>query len=62
MKKSKYDCVVLVARNHGLDTLRYLVKNEQNYNIVGIFTHRFNPKLYDPQKNERVDFKDYFEF
>jgi len=57
----KYKCLVLVARNHGLETVKQLFKSDI-FEIIAIFTHKFNPKSYDPQQKERTDFHDYSKF
>lgn len=57
----KYKCLVLVARNHGLDTIKQLFKSDF-FEIIAIFTHKFNPKSYDPQQKVRTDFHDYSKF
>ena len=57
----KYACLFLAGRNHGLETLKKL--NElSDYNIISIFTHKFNPKLLDNQQKERDDFSNYEKF
>jgi methionyl-tRNA formyltransferase len=57
----KYACLFLAARNHGLETLKKL--NElSDYNIIAIFTHKFNPKSLDNQQKERDDFSNYEKF
>jgi methionyl-tRNA formyltransferase len=57
----KHACLVLAGRNHGLETLKKL--NElSNYNIIAVFTHKFNPKSSDSQQKERNDFSDYQKF
>ena len=57
----KFTCLVLAGRNHGLETLKNL--NElSDYNIISIFTHKFNPKSLDIQQKERDDFSDYEKF
>jgi methionyl-tRNA formyltransferase len=57
----KFACLVLAGRNHGLETLKNL--NElSDYNIIAIFTHKFNPKSLDTQQKERDDFSDYEKF
>ena len=45
-KKNPIRCIGLVAREHGLTTLKELQSNN-NYNIIAIFTHKLNPKSYD---------------
>lgn len=55
---NQYKCVVLFAREHGLESLRKLIKSK-NYKIIAIFTHRLNPKSYDSQRKERSDFNDF---
>ena len=55
----KIKCLVLVARIHGLETLRYLVEKKPKYAVIGVFTHKLNPKSYDPMRRERSDFPDY---
>lgn len=57
-KNKKFTCVALVARKHGLETIKRLI-GSSNFEIVGIFTHRLNPKVYDVNRNERKDFKDF---
>lgn len=58
MKNTQYTCIVLFARKHGLETLETLIRLEK-FKISAIFTHRFNPRSYDPQRNERSDFKEF---
>ena len=60
-KFKKYDCLVLAGRNHGLATLNFLNKSNK-YNIIAIFTHKFNPKSYDIEQKERSDYSDYEKF
>ena len=57
-KNNKIKCVVLVAREHGLSTLREL-QSTNNYQITAIFTHKFNPKSYDAERKIRDDFEDF---
>ena len=57
-KNEKFTCIALVARNHGLETIKELI-NSSNFKIIAIFTHKLNPKSYDPERNERSDFKDF---
>jgi methionyl-tRNA formyltransferase len=57
----KYTCLFLAGRNHGLETLKNL-KEISDYNIIAIFTHKFNPKSLDTQQKERDDFSDYEKF
>ena len=57
-----YTCFALVARDHGLTTLKHLVENESDYEITCIFTHKFNPLVYDPEKKVRSDFQDFKNF
>lgn len=54
-----YKCLALVARNHGYATIKHLLENESNYEIITIFTHKLNPKVYDPQQKTRDDFKNF---
>ena len=56
-----YSCLALAAREHGLAALDELVKSEQ-YKIIGLFTHRLNPKSYDASRQQRLDFGDFAEF
>ena len=58
MTFNPHKCIVLVAREHGLESLKKLIELK-NYKIIAIFTHRLNPKSYDPQRGERSDFKDF---
>jgi len=58
MENEKFTCVLLVARKHGLETIKKLI-SLSNYKINGIFTHRLNPKVYDSKRNQR---QDYIEF
>ena len=51
-------CIALVARNHGLETIKELIQSS-NFKLIAIFTHKINPKSYDPLRNERNDFKDF---
>ena len=57
----KYTCLFLAGRNHGLESLKNLNKLP-NYDIIAIFTHKFNPKSLDTQQKERDDFSDYEKF
>ena len=57
-KNNKIRCVALVAREHGLSTLREL-QSTNNYQITAIFTHKFNPKSYDAETKIRDDFEDF---
>ena len=57
-----YKCIAFVARIHGYTTIKHLVENESNYDIIGIFTHKLNPKSYDPQRKIRNDFKNFENF
>ena len=56
-KNNKIRCVALVAREHGLSTLREL-QSTNNYQIA-IFTHKFNPKSYDAETKIIDDFDDF---
>ncbi|MEM3008193.1 MAG: formyltransferase family protein [Candidatus Nitrosotenuis sp.] len=58
MKKSQYSCILLVARNHGLESLKNLIRLDR-YKIIAIFTHMLNPKTYDPERKIRSDYKDF---
>ena len=60
-KNNKIRCVALVAREHGLSTLRKL-QSTDNHQITAIFTHKFNPKSYDAQTKIRDDFEDFQSF
>jgi len=51
-------CVALVAREHGLASLKEL-QLTSDFKIMAIFTHKFNPKSYDPEKKVRDDFSDF---
>ena len=57
-KNNKIKCVALVAREHGLSTLRQL-QSANNYQITAIFTHKFNPKSYDAETKIRDDFENF---
>ena len=57
-KKNPIRCIGLVAREHGLTTLKELQSNN-NYNIIAIFTHKLNPKSYDAEQKIRDDFLDF---
>lgn len=57
--EKKYKCIGLLARQHGLAVLNELTKNNSNFHFTSIFTHKFNPKIYDPECNIRDDFADY---
>ena len=56
-KNNKIRCVGLVAREHGLYALKEL--QLKGYKIIAIFTHKFNPKSYYPEKKIRDDFQDF---
>tara|TARA_B100000029_G_scaffold385549_1_gene381240 strand:- start:147 stop:776 length:630 start_codon:yes stop_codon:yes gene_type:complete len=60
-KKKIIRCVALVAREHGMATLKEIVSKE-NYVITAIFTHKLNPKVYDINQNIRDDFNEYENF
>jgi len=51
-------CVLLIARNHGLETLKVLLDNKK-FEVLVVFTHELNPKSYDPQQKQRIDFDDF---
>jgi methionyl-tRNA formyltransferase len=55
----RYNCLALLARNHGLEVLSYLAANTSLYNVVAVFTHRLNPKSQDPLQGERKDYVDF---
>ena len=56
-KNNKIRCIGLVAREHGFHALKEL--QLKGYKIIAIFTHKFNPKSYDPEKKIRSDFQDF---
>ena len=56
--KIKNRCVTLLAREHGLASLKEL-QLSGDFEIVAIFTHKFNPKSYDPEQKIRDDFSDF---
>jgi methionyl-tRNA formyltransferase len=56
--QKKYKCIILAGREHGLQTLSELLKIS-NYEIIAIFTHKFNPKSHNLEKKERDDFCKY---
>lgn len=60
MVEKPYRCVLLIAREHGLETARHMLKLGR-FQILSIFTHRLNPKSYDPKKKERDDFRRFTE-
>lgn len=53
-----YQCILLIAREHGLETLKTLLETKQ-FKILIIFTHKLNPKSHDPQRNQRSDYKEF---
>lgn len=55
----KFSCLALIARNHGLETLRHIINGNYQYEIIAVFTHKFNPKVYDPEKKIRMDFQEF---
>jgi len=55
----KYKCITLVARNHGLESIKHILNTDNPYEIIAIFTHKLNPKSYDIQRKTRIDFKDF---
>ena len=57
--KKDYRCIVLVARNHGLATLNYLIEKSNPFKVIAIFTHKLNPKSEDPRRKVRKDFKNF---
>jgi len=60
-KSETYKCLGLLARNHGLETLKHLLLYEKNFEVIGVFTHKLNPKSYDPERKIRTDFHNFFE-
>ena len=56
-ENNKIRCIGLVARKHGFHALKELQLG--GYKIIAIFTHKFNPKSYDPEKKIRGDFQDF---
>lgn len=50
----------MLARNHGLAVLKDILEKNSNFEFIGIFTHKFNPKIYDPNQNIRNDFQDFY--
>ncbi len=52
---NKFKIIALVARNHGYEAIQQLQKLD-SYEIIAIFTHKFNPKIYDLNKGIRIDF------
>lgn len=57
--KKKFRIIALVARNHGLEVLEKLIPMN-NFEIIAIFTHKLNPKVYDPFQKIRQDYKLYY--
>ena len=60
--KQPYRCIGLVARQHGFASISNLVEKFQNFKITAIFTHKFNPKSYDPEQRIRSDFNKFQKF
>tara|TARA_Y100000590_G_scaffold86224_1_gene96610 strand:+ start:20602 stop:21228 length:627 start_codon:yes stop_codon:yes gene_type:complete len=56
--KEQIRCIALVAREHGLATLKE-IQQKDNLLLIAIFTHKFNPKSYDSKQNIRDDFEEY---
>jgi methionyl-tRNA formyltransferase len=57
-KHKQIRCLVLLAREHGLAALKQM-HSTNKYQIIAIFTHKFNPKTLDIKQKIRNDFKDY---
>jgi len=55
IRKNKYKIIALLARNHGLEVLEKIVQDEK-FEIIAVFTHKLNPKVYDPLMQKRKDF------
>ncbi len=51
-----YKLVCFLARAHGLDGLKALVKDDR-YQPIALFTHKYKPKSQDTSQGEREDFK-----
>jgi methionyl-tRNA formyltransferase len=60
-KKKIIKCIALVAREHGMATLKEILEID-GYDIMAIFTHKLNPKVYDVDQKIRNDFIQYEEF
>lgn len=54
----KYRVVGFLARQHGLEGLKSLIRSER-YQPVGVFTHSVRPASEDPSRSQREDFKDF---
>ena len=52
--------VGFLSREHGLNVLQTLIKNN-NYKIITVFTHKFNPKSQDETRGVRKDFQKFVE-
>lgn len=50
----RYSVVAFLARQHGIDTLKHLLKSDE-YEIKYLFTHHFNPKEGRPERTEREE-------
>jgi methionyl-tRNA formyltransferase len=48
--------VGFLSRPHGYDALSAIAKS-QNYKIIKLYTHKFNPKSQDPQRSIRTDYE-----
>ena len=60
-QKKHYKCITLLARNHGLETLRFLLRDDNPYQVSVVFTHKLNPKSYDPERKVRNDFQEFID-
>ncbi|PIN90893.1 methionyl-tRNA formyltransferase [Candidatus Pacearchaeota archaeon CG10_big_fil_rev_8_21_14_0_10_34_76] len=54
----KYKVVGFLARQHGLEGLKSIMKSEK-YDPLCVFTHRMNPTSENPSGEQRDDFKDF---
>ena len=52
--------VGFLSREHGLNVLQTLIKNN-NYKIITVFTHKFNTKSQDETRGVRKDFQKFLE-
>lgn len=53
-----YRCILLIARKHGLETLKTLLQIKE-FQILVVFTHQFNPKSYDAEQKQRIDYENF---
>lgn len=53
-----YKVIGFFAREHGLSGFKALLESSE-YKLICVFTHRLKPKSEDPERAERIEFKEY---